>query len=149
MTVFVELVTGMVHNVLYVHQILIGMVKLVSLVMVVEFGIILILFVNAQLTLNGMVLHVLKLALMEKFLRMVFVFVLKVNLKIMENASTILFVKMELNGMVSNVLVFLALQVILIAVDAAAVKLQSMHVLLVLIGMVTDVFMSQTSVQPV
>lgn len=61
----------------------------------------------------------------------------------------ILFVKTELNGMVNNVLVFLALQVILIAVDAAAVKLQSMHVLLVLIGMVTDVFMSQTSVQPV
>lgn len=58
MIVFVEQVTGMEPNVLFVQQILTGMVKPVLLAVEVEFGIVLISFVNAQLIHNGTEMHV-------------------------------------------------------------------------------------------
>ncbi len=106
-----------------------------------EFGTILIIYVNVRLILNGMELHVLRLVLMEKFSIMVCAFAHKVNLKKTENALTIQSAKMELNGTVSNALVYHAFQVVLIVMDVAVVRRLFMLALLVPIGMVIDVFM--------
>jgi hypothetical protein len=141
MIAFVELVTGMEPNVLFVQQILTGMVKHVLLAAAVEFGIVLISSVNAQLIHNGMETHVLKLVLMERYLKTVSAFAQLVNSKIMENASTIQFAKMELNGMVNNVLEYHVFQELHIQIVVVVAKPQYMPVLLVPIGMATDVFM--------
>lgn len=78
---------------------------------------------------------------MERYLKTVSAFAQLVNSKIMENVSTIQFAKMELNGMVNNVLEYHVFQVLHIQVVVVVVKPQYMPALLVPIGMVTDVFM--------
>ena len=98
------------------------------------------------MNINGMELVVLKPVLTEKFFKMVFVFVQLVNSSKKENALTIQSVKMEPPGTEKNVWAFHATQVLLTTVDAHAVKFQSSLVQLVPIGMVTDVFLSLTSV---
>jgi hypothetical protein len=99
--------------------------------------------------LNGMELLVLNLVPTEKSYKMVSAFAHKVNSRTVENVSIIQLVKMELNGMVNNVLVYHVFQVLHSPVGAAAVKLQFMLVQPVLIGMVIDAFMLQISVQQV
>jgi len=78
---------------------------------------------------------------MEKFFKMVFVFVQMVNLNKMEFAITIQLAKMEQNGMVNNVSEFHAFLEHHFLVDVAVVKLQFTLVQQVLIGTVQDVFM--------
>lgn len=110
-------------------------------VMVEVFGTHLILFVNAQMILNGTVLLVLRLVSMVKSFKTVFASAHKVNSKKMENASTTQLVKQDTNGTENNVLPFHVFQVLLMPALADVAKLQFMLAQLVLIGMVTDVFM--------
>lgn len=98
------------------------------------------------MNINGMELLVLKPALTEKFFKTVFAFVQLANSSKKENASTIQSVKMEPTGTEKNVWEFHAIQELLTTVDAHAVKFQSLLVQQVPIGMVTDVFLSPTSV---
>jgi hypothetical protein len=99
--------------------------------------------------LNGMELLVLNLVPTEKSYKTVSAFAHKVNSKTVENVSIIQLVRMELNGMVNNVLVSHVFRVLLSPVGAAVVKLQFMLAQPALIGMVIDVFMLQISVQQV
>ena len=87
----------------------------------------------------------LKLAQAERSLKMVFVFAPRDNSNKMENVSTCLYVKQDSHGMERNVLLYLVLQVIHSAAHAIAVKHQFMPAPLEPIGMVIDVFLSQTS----
>lgn len=78
---------------------------------------------------------------------MVFAFAHKVNSNKMENVSTTQLVKPVFLGMENNVLVSHVSVALHTALDATVVKPQSSLAQQVPIGMVTDVFMSPTSVQ--
>ena len=98
---------------------------------------------------NGTELLVLRPVSMVKSFTMVSAFVHKVNSKKMENVSTTQAAKLASNGMESNVLLSHVPQVLLTQTLVDAAKLRFLHVQLVHIGMVTDVYMSLTSAQQV
>lgn len=149
MIVSVEQEIGMELHVLFAQLTQTGMERHVLDVMVEDFGIHLILFVNVQMKPNGTELLVLRPVLMVKFFKTVFVSVHKVNSNKMENVSTTQLVKQDINGMESNALPFHVSQVPHMPMHVDVVKPQFMLAQQVLIGMVIDVFTLQTSAQQV
>lgn len=145
--VFAELETGTELNVSSAQPTPIGTERPVSLVMEEDCGTHLIWSVNVPMILNGTVSHVLRHVLMVKPSLMVFAFAHKVNSNKMENVSTTQLVKPVFLGMENNVLVSHVSVALHTALDATVVKPQSSLAQQVPIGMVTDVFMSPTSVQ--
>lgn len=81
----------------------------------------------------------------EKYLKMVSVFVHQDNLKTMEDVSIPLLVKLDLIGMEKHAQLYHVILEHRSPVHAAAVKLLYTHVHQVLIGMVTDVFILLTT----